>query len=160
MRAAIVAEARKWLGTPFHHRQRCLGRGVDCVNLLIAVYSAVGLAPEIQTPWYPHDWHLHRNDELLVGTLRQYAHPVRTALPGDVAVYGYGRVISHAAIIEDADRLIHAYKLADRVCETDRTALESRLASEWTSRRKNKEVISSYWSVFGAPAAAAGRMAA
>lgn len=148
VRAAIIAEAARWIGTPFHHRQRCHGRGVDCVNLLIAVYAAVGVAPQIETPWYPHDWHMHKDDEMLVETLKLYARPVSAGMSGDIAVYGYGRSISHAAIIEDAANVIHAYKPAERVCRTERSTLESRLAAEWTARHTAKEHIASYWSVF------------
>jgi cell wall-associated NlpC family hydrolase len=30
IRAAVVAEARSWLGTPFHHQGRVKAAGVDC----------------------------------------------------------------------------------------------------------------------------------
>ena len=43
LRAAVCSEARRWIGTPWHHRQRALGAGVDCAHLLIAVYAACGL---------------------------------------------------------------------------------------------------------------------
>lgn len=159
-RAAILTEARRWLGTPFHHRQRCLGRGVDCVNLLVAVYSAVGLGPDLKLPWYPHDWHLHRSDELIFETLRIYAHPVTSGVPGDVAVFGYGRCVSHAAIIEDERHVIHAYAPAERVCRTERLTLEARLAGEWTKERPPGARIASYWSVFPDGACAASERVA
>lgn len=153
LRAAVIAEARGWIGTPFHHRQRTRGRGVDCVNLLIAVYAAVGLVPEISLPWYPHDWHMHRDRELLIETLERYAYPVGAAGAGDVAVYGYGRSISHAAIVESAETVIHAYAVEGYVCRTERAALETRLAATWT-KRTGKDEIASYWSIFPREAAA------
>ena len=45
-RAAVVAEAKAWLGTPYHHRAKLKGVGVDCAQLPIAIYAAVGLNPE------------------------------------------------------------------------------------------------------------------
>ena len=160
LRSAIVAEARRWIGTPFHHRQRQFGRGVDCINLLVAVYSAVGLIPAIELPWYPPDWALHRSSELIVETLKLYARPVQRALAGDVAVYGFGRCVSHAAIIEDDDHVIHAYIKAERVERTERSILQERLASAWTANRSPEAQISGYWSVFAPGACAAQEMIA
>ena len=37
-RAAVVAEARSWIGTPYHHAADVKGHGVDCAMLLIRVY--------------------------------------------------------------------------------------------------------------------------
>ena len=36
-RAAVVAEAIAWLGTPYHHRARIKGVGVDCAQLALGV---------------------------------------------------------------------------------------------------------------------------
>ena len=43
-RTDVVAAAREWLGTPFHHQARLRGVGVDCVGLVIGViFLIVGL---------------------------------------------------------------------------------------------------------------------
>lgn len=39
----IVAEVRRWIGTPYHHQGRKLGVGVDCVGLLLAAAGAIGV---------------------------------------------------------------------------------------------------------------------
>jgi len=41
-RAAIAAEARTWLGTPYAHGQRLKGVGADCAGVPLEVYAAVG----------------------------------------------------------------------------------------------------------------------
>jgi hypothetical protein len=51
-RQAVIAEARSWIGTPFHDRARVKGAGVDCLQLLIASYHAAGLLPDLR-PDYP-----------------------------------------------------------------------------------------------------------
>lgn len=52
-RAEVVACARTWLGTPFHHAERQKGLGVDCAGLLIGVARELGLvAPEFDLPAY------------------------------------------------------------------------------------------------------------
>jgi cell wall-associated NlpC family hydrolase len=108
-RAAIVAEAMTWRGTPYHHRARVRGAGVDCAQLLVAVYAAVGLVPLVDTGEYPQDWALHRSDERFLGWLREYARPVACAQPGDVLVMRYGRCYSHGAIVVDDRLLIHSF---------------------------------------------------
>lgn len=45
LRDHIVAEARLWIGTPFHHRERQRGIGVDCDGLLVGVARELRLVP-------------------------------------------------------------------------------------------------------------------
>jgi len=42
----IVLEARKYLGTPFHHHGRLRGVGIDCLGLILQVMDFVGLIGE------------------------------------------------------------------------------------------------------------------
>ena len=63
-RAAVVTEAKTWIGTPFHHAARVKGAGVDCLMLLAEVYERAGVtAGRINPPFYVPDWHLHRDAE-------------------------------------------------------------------------------------------------
>jgi NlpC/P60 family putative phage cell wall peptidase len=109
-RAAIVAEAQTWLGTPFHHQGRVKGAGVDCAMLLAEIYHRCGLVPYVDPGYYPPDWHLHRDAERYLEKLMPYAHELAgPPAPGDVAVFRYGRTFSHGAIVIAWPRLIHAY---------------------------------------------------
>ncbi|MDO5686752.1 MAG: NlpC/P60 family protein [Neisseria sp.] len=108
-RDAVIAEAKTWLNTPYHHQGCVKGAGVDCAMLLVAVYHAVGLIPPIDPRPYPHDWHLHRTAERYLAWLEQYARPVDTPQAGDVAVWRFGRTFSHGAICLDGTQIIHAY---------------------------------------------------
>lgn len=107
----VVAEARKWLGTPFVHRARVRGAGVDCVGLLVACYQAVGLLPHsYELPFYPPDWHLHRDEERYLAGLGEYADRVSGDYqPADILTYKYGRTVSHAGIYDGKGWLIHAF---------------------------------------------------
>lgn len=109
-RAAVVAEAERWLCTPYQHRQHLLGVGVDCAWLLIEVYNAVGLMPLIDPGPYAQDWHLHRSEERYLDWLDRYGHPVETPQRGDMAVWRFGRTYSHGAVVVDEHRVIHAYR--------------------------------------------------
>lgn len=109
-RAAVVAEARSWLGTPFHHQGRVKGAGVDCAMLLAEVYHRCGLVPYVDPGYYPPDWHLHRDAERYLEKLMPHARELAgPPEPGDVAVFQFGRTFSHGAIVVAWPVLIHAY---------------------------------------------------
>ena len=108
-RASVVTEAVSWIGTPFHHAARVKGAGIDCLMLLAEVYERAGIAPHIDPPFYVPDWHLHRDAERYMEGLLEYAGPVETPLPGDIALFRFGRTFSHGAIVTAWPRLIHAY---------------------------------------------------
>jgi cell wall-associated NlpC family hydrolase len=121
-RAAVVAEARSWIGTAYHHMGTIKATwadgkiidkgGVDCATLLAEVYARAGVIPPVEVPFYPRDWHMHRSAERYLSTVLQHAHEIdeAQALPGDVVLYKFGRAFSHGAIIVDPSwpRIIHA----------------------------------------------------
>src|SRR5262249_4757318 len=75
-RAAVVAEAESWIGTPFHHAARVKGAGVDCLMLLAEVYERAGIVPHLEPPFYVPDWHLHRDAERYLEGLAPHAHEI------------------------------------------------------------------------------------
>ncbi|HET8552710.1 MAG TPA: NlpC/P60 family protein [Gammaproteobacteria bacterium] len=129
--AAIVAEARRWLGTPYHHQADVRGVGVDCAMLLVRVYHACGLIPAIEPRPYPPDWHLHRSTERYLGWVEDYAEPVDVGEPGDVALYRFGRCLSHGGIVIKESQMIHAFKRAGKVEVAELCTFEPRLAGFW-----------------------------
>lgn len=108
-RLEVAREAKTWLGTPYHHHAKVKGAGVDCAMLLVDVYHACGLIPEIDPRPYPHDWHLHRDAERYLGWVEQYAHEVERPQVGDVAVWRFGRAYSHGAICLEGTQIVHSY---------------------------------------------------
>jgi NlpC/P60 family putative phage cell wall peptidase len=114
-RAAVAAEALTWLGTAYHHHARLKGVGVDCAQLLCAVYAACGLVEPVDTGFYPVDWHLHRSEERFMGWLARYARRCPTfpdgerLVPGDVYLFRYGRAFSHGSIAVNDAQVVHAY---------------------------------------------------
>lgn len=128
-RAAVIAEARTWLRTPYHHRGRIKGAGVDCVHLLIQVYAATGVIESFDPGHYAKDWMLHRSEELYLGWVEKYAFHVEQPQPGDMALYKFGRCVSHAGIVVEWPLIIHAH-MPDRMvtlAEGDKGALDGRL---------------------------------
>jgi len=122
IRAAVVAEARCWLGTPFHHQGRVKGAGVDCAMLLAETYERCGVVGRVDPGYYPPDWHMHRDAERYLERLLAYAHEVdRLPLPADVAVFRFGGTFSHGAIVTEWPIVIHAYWGVGRVVWGDAT---------------------------------------
>ena len=46
-RAAVVHEARTWIGTPFHHQARVKGAGVDCLGLVWGTGETCAVMPAV-----------------------------------------------------------------------------------------------------------------
>ena len=114
-RQAVVDEAKSWIRTPYHNRAKVKGAGVDCGQILIAVYSTAlpGIIPNFDPGVYNKDFMLHRNEEIYLGWIEKFAHKIKNnQLPGDVALFKFGRVVCHGAIIIDKTSIIHAYSEA------------------------------------------------
>jgi len=108
-RGLLVQSAYRWLGTPYHHRARIHGVGVDCAQLLIAVYAEAGVIDAFEPEDYPMDWMLHREEERFIATIRACGG-VRTnnPRPGDVALWRFGRCYAHGGILVGDGLVIHA----------------------------------------------------
>lgn len=107
-RQKVVDEARSWLGTPWVHMSRVKGAGVDCGQFLAAVFETAGIVPHIEVPPYPSDWALHRSDEKFLAVVETYAAKTERHDPGNIALFKYGRCVSHAGIVVCWPVIIHA----------------------------------------------------
>lgn len=137
-REEILQEAHSWLRTPFHHHARVKGSGVDCAQFLLAVYDAVGLLREgDEVGEYAWDWHLHRDEEKYLENMMRRTVKVETPMPGDIALFRFGRCVSHGAIVIEWPMVIHAY--VGRGVIISNAELDAEL----------KGRLHSFWSVFG-----------
>lgn len=110
LRAAVLAEAETWLGTPFHHEARVKRAGVDCLMFLAEVYERAGVIGHVTVPHYVPDWHMHRNAEKYLDGLATYAREIEgPPQPADVAMFKFGRTFSHGAIVVEWPIIIHSY---------------------------------------------------
>jgi cell wall-associated NlpC family hydrolase len=134
-RAMVVAEALTWLGTPYHHHARLKGLGVDCAQILCAVYEACGVVHPVDPGDYPHDHHLHSRHELYIEwPQRAGAREVQTPGLGDVALFQFGRTWSHGGILVAPGQVLHAMQDARRVVLTrlDEYPLAGRAPRWWS----------------------------
>jgi len=109
-REQVIEEAQTWLLTPWHHLADVKGAGVDCAQFLRKVYINVGLAEPFETDAYPMDFMMNRSEERFLKYIEQYMDKVDKPLPGDAAVFMYGRCFSHGAIVIEWPLVIHAYR--------------------------------------------------
>lgn len=117
-REQVVAEGRKWLGTPFAHQGRLLGVGCDCVGIPLEIAGALKLNDKSGMPLngacfstysaQPLGSHVH---DMCMEHLEY--KPVREMLPGDVLSMQVVTAACHVALVtEDAKGracILHAY---------------------------------------------------
>lgn len=140
-RAAIIAEARSWIMTPYHHQADVKGAGVDCAMLLVRVCVDLGFGPPFDPRPYPTDWFLHRDEERFLGFVWARTHKVARPIPGDVVVLKYGRCFAHGGIVTGVDPLVivHAHQPYGRVIEEPLDRNPDIL------RRRPAAVFGSFW---------------
>lgn len=143
-REAVVACARSWLGTRFHHQGRLKKTashkgGVDCLGLLIGVASELALTSPIQgsaallSQCDEADYGHLPNGEYLTRRLEELLHGIapEEAKPGDILLFRFDNNPQHLALVSERDEhglsIIHAYAEARRV-------VEHRLDAVWESR--------------------------
>lgn len=112
--AGIIAEARTWLGTPYHHQGRAKGVGCDCIGLVIGVGRALGLVA-VDAGGYSRQ---PDGRSLRAGFERHaVALPLDRLQPGDVLMMRIRRDPQHVGILGPGGTLIHAHSGAGRVVE-------------------------------------------
>jgi NlpC/P60 family putative phage cell wall peptidase len=129
-RAAVLAEAREWIGTPYLHQASAKQAGCDCLGLVRGVWRALHGAEPEAIPAYTPDWAERAGAETLHAAARRNLHEIGVcaARPGDVLLFRMHAQapMKHAAILETEDRILHAY--------WGRAVVRSRFGSWWRAR--------------------------
>jgi NlpC/P60 family putative phage cell wall peptidase len=112
-RDEIVAAAREWLGTPYHHQASLRGVGCDCLGLVRGVWRELcGPEPEAPPPYSPSWAESLGRETLALVALRHLAPVMPEAVrPGDVLLFRWREHLpaKHCAILSAPDRIIHAH---------------------------------------------------
>lgn len=113
-RAAIVAEAMAWAGTPYRHQGSTRGLGCDCLGLVRGIWRAV-YGGETETPGpYAPDWAEAGGRDLLLDAARRHCieKPVSAALPGDLLVFRWRahHAAKHLGVLLPDEAFLHAYE--------------------------------------------------
>lgn len=111
--AQVVAEARRWIGTPYCHQASCRGAGADCLGVFRGVWRALFGAEPICLPPYSPDWAETSGDEVLLAAARRLlvARDLGPPCPGDVLIFRMraGAMAKHLALATGPCMIIHAY---------------------------------------------------
>jgi len=144
--AAIVAEARSWVGTPYAHQGRQKGWRVDCVGLIIEVGRALEIGDFSDELFQPFIGYTRQPNPRRMGTgmaqfLRPLDLPANAAAPdGSIAwIYWKAGMPMHLAIMatfKGRRTMIHAYQSAER-------CVEHGFVGEWCER------VHSWWAYPG-----------
>lgn len=109
---AVVAAARAWIGTPYHHQASLKGVGADCLGLVRGVWRDLYGRDAEEPPGYSRDWGEVSGEDTLIGAATRHlvlgdtAHPK----PGDILIFRMrpGAVAKHAALLATPQTMIHA----------------------------------------------------
>lgn len=135
-RAAVVAAARGWIGTPYRHQASLKGVGCDCLGLVRGVWRELyGAEPEAPPP-YRADWAETGVAETLLDAATRHLTPLGLGAfaPGDVLLFRMSpdACVKHCAIVsasrpgDPQPRIVHAY--------WGRAVVESWLGPWWRRR--------------------------
>lgn len=121
-RNSIVAIARTWIGTPYHHQASLKGAGADCIGLVRGIWRELfGREPE-PLPAYSGDWAEATGREAMLHAAGRHLVPIEPAIirEADVIVFRLrtDAVAKHVAVVSDLGRMIHAQEGAP-VCEVN-----------------------------------------
>jgi len=111
-RTTVVALARTWLGTPYHHQASLKGAGTDCIGLVRGIWREL-YGPEPQPlPAYTRDWAEAHGRETLLEAARCHLVEIQPAeaQPGDILIFRWGRTApaKHCAVLSTPTAMIHA----------------------------------------------------
>ncbi|WP_404405384.1 NlpC/P60 family protein [Pelagibacterium halotolerans] len=110
MKARVVSEARRWLGTPYRHQGAALGAGCDCLGLVRGVWRALYAADPEPLPPYAADWRRNDARDALEVAAERYFVPARGPKAGQLVLFRLMRKYParHCGIMVADDRFIHA----------------------------------------------------
>lgn len=96
-RAALLAEAETWLGTPFHFGQGLKGVGCDCARFIVGAIENCGLK-KIQHDFnlFSGDWHFHSHEDHYAARVMRFAAKLPVGaqpLPGCIALARVGKSV-------------------------------------------------------------------
>jgi NlpC/P60 family putative phage cell wall peptidase len=138
----IPVEARKWMGTRFHHQGRLRGVGCDCIGMVLGVLDDMGIKSRQRgddgerLPFVLFDDRTYApdpNSERLKETLETHLKDIDAASirPGDILLFRIIHLPQHVGIVGDHPNgglsLIHAYAPAGKV-------VEEGLTESWRTR--------------------------
>jgi len=115
-RRAIVAAARRWIGTPYLHQASLIHVGSDCLGLVRGVWrEVIGDEPE-STPPYTPDWAEAKGVETLLAAAQRHFErvPGNAFREGDILVFRFRNHLpaKHLGLATSSTQMVHAHSAA------------------------------------------------
>jgi len=136
-RALVVAEAEKWIGTPYHTNGAVLGAGIDCGMLLVRAFVDTGIVKPFDPRPYPAQWAFHQSAERYLTIVESLSREFddREPKPADLVLFRFGKCWAHGGIIKEWPLMIHANPTVNPYapCRIDDCATNSDLG--WRKKR-------------------------
>lgn len=130
-RAAIIAEARSWIGTPYRHQASVKAVAADCLGFVRGIWRAFYGAEPTKVPPYAADWAEGGHIETLYQAASAWLFevPIGAMQPGDVLLFRWrpNLPMKHCAVLVTPRRIVHAYQAAGKVAEGN-------LQAQWDKR--------------------------
>ncbi|ABI65225.1 putative phage cell wall peptidase, NlpC/P60 family [Maricaulis maris MCS10] len=129
-RVRALAEARRWIGTPYGHQASCLGAGCDCLGLIRGIWRTLyGQEAQTVPPYGPDVAGTPLAEALMAAVCAHFVEIDKDSpRPGDVLLFADrpGGTARHCAVLSQRDRIIHAY--------WRRSVVETALTPWWQRR--------------------------
>lgn len=140
-RQDVIDEARRWVGTPFHHQASTIGVGCDCIGLIRGIGRNLELAGPTPQEWRTMGGYSRVPSPRIMGAhMMKYMEQTTDPKPGDVAWIAWRKGIPmHVAVISqmgDRTMLIHASEGFGKVVEHE-------FSQQW------RDKVDSYWQLPG-----------
>lgn len=107
----VVAQAERWIGTPWHHRAAVRAVGCDCYGHLRGIWDALVGVGALPLPPYRPGWADTNAREQLLGVMQAHfvARALGTRAPGTVLVFRMraNAPARHCAVLKDEVTMIH-----------------------------------------------------
>lgn len=112
-RERLIAEAKEWLGTPYHTMGRVKQGGCDCGTFLLGVLENTGLLPHVDLPYYPEDIACHCAVPKYLMEIEKHCKLLDESEPkkaGDILVFWFdgAKVPHHASFVVSDEYMIHS----------------------------------------------------
>lgn len=131
-REKLLAEARRWIGTPYQHQASRRGVGCDCLGLVRGLWRQLNGQEPVAVPAYGPDWSEPSHEELLWKELARHMRSSSgTMKPGEIVLFRMrtGSVAKHLGILSQVEphpKFIHAY--------SGHGVVENSLSQPWARR--------------------------
>lgn len=133
-RADIIAEAWRWVGTPYHEQASVRGVGCDCKGLVVGVARACGLPEAEGFHARLADYGIRIDAALLRRGLEAELVRVDVPRPGDVLLMMVRNKAQHLSLLVDRGRMLHCWGAGPRAV----------VSAPWTEGRVARELDSAW----------------